>query len=60
MTFMDDVAPQAQQQGLNLGSDTIPAQHALIVDREQGRSWFADLSAAEALVSNQHRQLLHS
>jgi hypothetical protein len=60
MTFMDQVAPQAERQGMNLGSDTMTARHALVIDRQQGRSWFADRSAAEALVSDQNRPLLHS
>ena len=53
MTFHDEVESLDAAYGADVGSEHRAGQHALVVDRELGRAYFADRSVAERFVRSQ-------
>lgn len=53
MTFLDEIAPLARRQGINIGGDEEAGDHVLVVDRELKQAWFADRDSAKSLIAEQ-------
>ncbi|MFI5379132.1 MAG: hypothetical protein ACHRHE_07545 [Tepidisphaerales bacterium] len=48
--FFDEVEPVAREHGVNVGNDTRPGDHVLVVDRVEGEAYFAERQRAQELV----------
>ncbi len=51
--FHQDIAPLAEQHGMNVGVSGRRAEHALVLDRERREAYLAEREAAEEFVQQQ-------
>jgi len=58
LAFGDEIAPLAARYGVDLGSESGPAKHVLVIDRNTSHAYFAPRAQAEAVVSGQRVPLL--